>query len=76
MGSECAKLTFREYHIQLERSALPKGVLLSGNGAFPVLQIKGSLAGAMGLCDEPERVIASPLLSIQGQSLSAFSVEV
>lgn len=70
---ECARLlTIREYEIQLEKSPIPKCILLSGDGAFPALQIQCPLGGALGFRDKPERVVTSPLLPVRAMLVSAF----
>jgi hypothetical protein len=61
---ECiAPLTIRENHAHFKKTTFPEGARLARNRTFPILQVKTTLASACGLCDKPEWVIATPLLS-------------
>lgn len=69
---ECAPLTIWEDHVQLENTAIPQGILLSGHGTLPALQVQSALRSLLGLCDKAEGVITAPLLAVRSTVVSAF----
>ena len=59
-----ALLTVRKRNVQLEKSALPKCLRLSGDTTLPSLQIERALGGSVWFGVKSERVVAPPLLSV------------
>lgn len=58
------RLTIGEDHIKLKHASIPKGVLLSRDGAFPELKVQRALCSALGLSYKAEGVVAAPLLAM------------
>lgn len=54
--------TIWERHFELEQAALPNRLLFAWDAAIPFLEVHYALRVAHGLCEEAERVVASPLL--------------
>lgn len=54
--------TIGKGHHQLEQAALPDGLLLSRNAAFPNLEVKHTLGVLLGPSIEAKGMVLAPLL--------------
>lgn len=66
------RLTVWKSDIKLKKPAVPEGLRFSRDTTFPALQIQHTLRGSMRLRIESERVVTSPLLSVQMQDRNQY----
>lgn len=57
-------VTVRKLHNHFEQAALPDGLLLAGNPAFPVLNVEDTISGAFRLRVESKRMVPAPELAV------------
>lgn len=62
-----------EDHDQLEKTALPDGLLLPRDATLPLLDIEDTGGRAFGFCEEPEWVVFAPELSVKTSVIRAIS---
>lgn len=61
MVSQPEHIAFWEYHVKLEESSFPYGLLLARDTTAPLHEIKSTLGAFRWLGEEPKRVILTPL---------------
>lgn len=66
-------LTLWERNIKLKKSTLPRGLILSGYSAFPMLKIQHALGGTKRFRVESEWMVSAPLFS-NGRSLISLEL--
>lgn len=55
--------TVRERDFEFEEAALPNGLVLAWDGAFPAFEVEGSLRGFERSRDEAEGMVFAPLFA-------------
>lgn len=59
------RILIGEYQEQLVKTTLPNGLLLARDAALPLTQVEHAVASALGLREEPKRVVPAPQLAAQ-----------